>query len=163
MAILAVVETAASIFTEGQVRPKAENKAIGNARLTQQNQQVETQQVAALNDRAREARKEQGRMQVAAGESGLQLSSGSVEAQLLDSTMQQHLANERIGINADNQRQANASEADRLYSDVHMPTVIGAGLRLVSAGVTGYASGRSNTYANQAISRKAPGAAGGGT
>lgn len=160
LAVVSVISTAATIATEVQ-SAQAQNKSIGR-QLDQQQAQVETQQVSAMNDRAREARKEQGRMQVAAGESGLQLSSGSVESQLLDSAMQQKQADAAIGVNADNQRQANVSEANRLYSDVHQPSIVGAGLRLVSAGVSGYAQGASSVYANQMISKKAPGSAGGG-
>jgi hypothetical protein len=160
MAALAVASTAASIFTEVQTA-NAQNKAISNE-LQQQNQQVQTQQVAAINDRAMQARKEQGRIEVAAGESGLQLSSGSVENQLMDSAMQQKLANEAIGVNADNQRAANTAEANRYYSDVQKPSIIGAGLRLVSSGVSGYSAATSNVYMQQMISRKAAAPANGG-
>ena len=161
MAAIAVATTAASIFSEVQTAD-AQNKAIGNE-LRQQNQQVQQQETSAMNDRAREARKEQGRIEVAAGESGLQLSSGSVEMQLLNSTMQQKQFDEAVGTNADNQRQANASEASRYDSDVEKPTVVGAGLRLVSSGVNAYAGYKSNIYANPQISRRAPGSVGGGT
>ncbi|MFI4965377.1 MAG: hypothetical protein ACHP9T_08435 [Caulobacterales bacterium] len=159
LAIVGVVSTAATIATEVQTA-QAQNKAIGQ-QLNQQQTQVQEQKVAALNDRAREARKEQGRMQVAAGEAGLQLDSGSVESMLLDSAMQQKLSDASTGLNAEHQSQANVSEANHLYSDVQKPSIIGAGLRLVSSGVSGYAQGASNVYANQMISRKAVSSAGG--
>lgn len=158
LAVVAVVSTAATIATEVQTA-QAQNKAIGRE-LDQQQAQVAAQEVSALNIRAREARKEQGRMAVAAGESGLQLSSGSVETMLLDSAMQQKLADANISLNADNQRQANVSEANRLYSQVQQPSVIGAGLRLVSAGISGYAGGQSAKLASMQISRAAGSAAG---
>jgi hypothetical protein len=151
--VVAVVSTAATVATEVQ-SAQAQNKAIGQG-LNTQNAQVKGQEVSAVTDRAREARKEQGRMAVAAGESGLQLSSGSVESQLLDSAMQQKLANESIHTNADYQRQAATAQANSQYSQVQSPSIIGAGLRLVGAGVSGYAQGHTADLSKLAVSRKA--------
>jgi hypothetical protein len=159
MAVVAVVSTAASIATEVQAA-QAQNKAIGQE-LRQGQQQVDEQHVSDLNNRARQARVEQGRMAVAAGEAGLQLSSGSVENMLLDSAMQQKQANEATDLNAQNQQQNLLSEANRMYSQVQQPTVVGAGLRLVTAGVTGYAQGKSMTVQRQGISQSAARAASG--
>jgi hypothetical protein len=153
LAVVSVVSTAATIATEIQ-GAQAQNKAIAQE-LQQQNKQADAQEVAALNQRAREARKEQGRMMVAAGEAGLQLGSGSVESMLLDSAMQQKQADEGIAQNRDNLVQANTSEANRYYSAVQQPSVIGAGLRLVGAGVTGYSQGRINDLSKMTVSQKA--------
>ncbi|HEX3888495.1 MAG TPA: hypothetical protein VHW05_13440 [Phenylobacterium sp.] len=160
LAVVSVVSTAASVATEIQ-GAQAQNKAIGQ-QLQQQNQQANVQEVSSLNDRARQARVEQGRMAVAAGEAGLQLDSGSVEQMLLNSAMQQKQANEAIETNRDNQVAANTSEANRYYSSVQEPSVIGAGLRLVGAGVTGFAQGRSALLANQQISNQSGKQAAGG-
>lgn len=158
LAVVSVVSTAATIATEIS-GAQAQNKAIGEE-LQQQNKQADTQEVAALNDRAREARKEQGRMAVAAGEAGLQLDSGSVESMLLNSAMQQKQANEAIATNRDNQVEANTAEANRYYSAVQQPSVIGAGLRLVGSGITGYAQGQSAQLASMQISKAAAHAGG---
>jgi hypothetical protein len=155
MAALAVASTAVSVISEVQ-SAQAQNKAIG-AELRQGYQQVAEQQASQMNDRAREARKEHGRMMVAAGEAGLQLSSGSVEAMLLDSEMQKQLADANIRTNAEHQDQNLTGEANRMYSQVQQPSIIGAGLRLVSSGVSGYAAGRSAVLARQVISQKAAG------
>lgn len=150
---MAVVSTAASVVTEYQ-SAKNQNKAISD-QLAQGQKQVAQQESSQLNERAREARKEQGRMMVAAGEAGLQLSSGSIEAMLLDSAMQQKLADANIGQNAENQSADQTAEANRYYSQVQAPSVIGAGLRLVSSGVQGYAAGRAATIGKQAASSAA--------
>jgi hypothetical protein len=159
MAALAVASTAASVFTEVQTA-NAQNKAI-SAQLQQGQQQVADQVQAQENTRARQARVEQGRMMVAAGEAGLQLDSGSVENMMLDSQMQQLQANDAIKTNGEHQDQNLTSEANRFYSQVQTPSVIGAGLRLVSSGITGYNQGATAALQRQQISRAAGGSSGG--
>lgn len=151
MAALAVASTAASVIGETQAA-QAQNKAI-RQQLQLGEQQVATQVQAEENNRARQARVEQGRMMVAAGEAGLQLSSGSVENMLLDSQMQQLQANDAIKTNGEHQDQNLVSEANRYYSQVQQPSVIGAGLRLVSSGITAYSSASQAAPAKQVISK----------
>ncbi|WP_343698847.1 hypothetical protein [Caulobacter sp.] len=153
MATIAVVSTAAQVITEVQAA-KAQKKAI-TAQLAEAEGEIRTAETADLNDRAREARREQARIKVAAGEAGLQLGSGSLEAMLLDSVMQQELAGERTSLNAENQLHAARAEANSQYSRVSQPTLLGAGLRIAVSGVSGYAAGAGAASAKQAASSKA--------
>lgn len=138
MAVVAVVSTGAKIVGEIQ-SAKAQNKAIA-AQQVQQQAEIGAAQVAEINDRTRQARKEQGRIKVAAGEAGLQLG-GSVEGLLQDSLMQNSLANERTNQNTQSQRNASVAEANAAYSRVQAPSILGAGLRIATAGVSGFATG----------------------
>lgn len=137
---IAVAGAATSVIGEIQ-SAKIQNKAISD-QLAQQQQEILTAQTAELNERQRIARKEQARIKVAAGESGLNIS-GSIEAMLNDSLMQNSLATERTKLNAESQQRAAASEANSMYSRVQSPTVLGAGLRIATAGAQGYYSGKS--------------------
>jgi len=103
MTTLAVVGTATQVIGEIQ-SAKQQTRAIDQQLATQQ-QQIASQQVAELNDRQRQARREQARIKVAAGQAGLNIS-GSVTDLLNDSVMQNALAAERTNTNADNQQKA---------------------------------------------------------
>ncbi|QOC54136.1 virion core protein, T7 gp14 family [Caulobacter vibrioides] len=153
MAVAAVVSTATSLITEVQ-SAKAQKRAIAD-QLTNQEAEINAATTAEMNDRARAARREQARIKVAAGESGVQLGSGSMEALLLDSVTQQQLADERGSMNNDTQLRAARSEANSMYSRVSQPSLLGAGLRLGTAGVQGYASGANLQIARKGISAKA--------
>lgn len=89
MTTLAVVSTATQVIGEIQ-SAKTQTRAIDQQLATQQ-QQIASQQVAELNDRQRQARREQARIKVAAGQAGLNIS-GSVTDLLNDSVMQNALA-----------------------------------------------------------------------
>lgn len=137
---IAVAGAATSVIGEIQ-SAKIQNKAISD-QLAQQQQEILTARTAELNERQRIARKEQARIKVAAGQSGLNIS-GSIEAMLNDSLMQNALATERTNLNADSQQRAAASEANSMYSRVQSPTILGAGLRIATAGAQGYYGGKS--------------------
>lgn len=115
MTTLAVVSTATQVIGEIQAA-KTQTRSI-DQQLAQQQQQIATQQVAELNDRQRQARREQARIKVAAGQAGLNIS-GSVTDLLNDSVMQNALAAERTNLNADNQQKAAAAEANSMYSRI---------------------------------------------
>lgn len=140
MTALAVVSTGAQMVGEYQ-SAKHQISAI-DQQLAQQQQQIATAQTAELNERARIARKEQARIKVAAGQQGLNIS-GSVNAMLNDTLMQQGLAAERTKLNADNADAAAIAEANSMYSRVERPTILGAGLRLGLSAAQGYYSGQS--------------------
>ena len=136
---LALASTASSLVTEHRAA-KNQNQAIAEAFASQQKEITQTQ-TAEINERQRQARKEQARIRVAAGQAGLQLG-GSVQALLADSAMQSSLFQERVSLNADTRRDASAREANSMYSRVQAPSVLGAGLRLASAGAGGYFNGQ---------------------
>lgn len=150
MTIAAVATTAVSVVSEIQAA-KAQNKAIA-AQFEQQQKEIGQKQVAELNDRARQARKEQARIRVAAGEAGLQLG-GSIDGLLMDSLTQNSLANERINLNTETQRNASVAEANSMYSRVQQPTILGAGLRIATAGAQGYAAGKGMQAAKTTASK----------
>ncbi|MFN3558943.1 MAG: hypothetical protein ACK4UQ_06610 [Brevundimonas sp.] len=137
---LAIASTAASIVTEMK-SAKRQNKAIGEA-FTAQQAEIGRAQTAEINERQRAAQRERGRIRAAASQAGLQLGSGSIQAMLADSDMQAALSNERTSMNADTRREASAQEANSMYSRVESPSVLGAGLRLASAGANAYFSGQ---------------------
>ena len=150
MTTLAVVSTATQVIGEIQ-SAKQQTRAI-DAQLAQQQQQIQSQQTAELNDRQRQARREQARIKVAAGQAGLNIS-GSVTDLLNDSVMQNSLAAERTNINADNQQKAAVAEANSMYSRISRPTILGAGLRIAQAGVGGYYQGKGIKLSRDAASK----------
>lgn len=136
---LAIASTAAGLITEHRAA-KNQKAAITQAFESQQKEITQTQ-VADINERQRQARKEQARIRVAAGQAGLQLS-GSVQGLLTDSAMQTTLFSERTGMNADTRREASTQEANSMFSKVDDPSVLGAGLRLASAGASAFYTGQ---------------------
>lgn len=137
---LTVASTAASIVSETRAA-KAQERAIYD-QLAVAETEINDKASAEVNDRLREARREQGRIRVAAGEAGLRLS-GSVGLLLQDSLMQAGLANERTLGNREREIDAAYAEANSMLSRNERPTLLGAGLRLASAGLQGYSMGQS--------------------
>jgi hypothetical protein len=140
MVVLSVASSGASIVSQMRAA-KAQNAAI-----TQTLERTETdtrgQATAQVNERLRESRREQGRIKVAAGEAGLQLT-GSVQSLLNDSVMQTTLANERTVGNARRNLEGARAEANSAYSRVESPSALGAGLQLATAAMQGYSAGKS--------------------
>lgn len=136
---LAIASQAASLITEHRAA-KNQKQAISQAFEAQQKEITQTQ-VADINERQRQARKEQARIRVAAGQAGLQMG-GSVQALLTDSAMQTTLFSERTGMNADTRRESSAQEANSMFSRVEDPSILGAGLRLASAGASAFYQGQ---------------------
>lgn len=128
---LAVATTATSIV--GQVQAaNATNKAIAKQQKVQA-KQINDQATQEVNDRLRQARRDEARILVAAGESGLSLESGAVKALALDAEAQATLDNQTSLANRES-RQA-ASVADANAKLVSKPTALGAGLQIGLAGV----------------------------
>jgi hypothetical protein len=137
---LFIAQTAASIVTEVK-SAKANEKAI-REQLVVAEKEVNDKATAEVNDRQRAARREQARIRVAAGQGGLQLG-GSIETLLQDSLMQSGLAEERLNDNRTNELANVRSEANSMLSRIERPTILGAGLRLATAGMQGYSAGQS--------------------
>lgn len=152
MTVLAVAGTAATLVTQS-VAADAQNKAIGQQLQTSYNESAAAT-VAEENDHMRAARKEQARIKVAAGESGLQLG-GSIEQLLLDSQMQTGQANARSLSNLETANNAARAQATSMYSQVEKPSLLGAGLQLASAGVSGYSQEQSLKISRPKISKQA--------
>jgi hypothetical protein len=137
----AVVSQAVSTFATVQ-SAKSQTKAIKHQLAVRQTE-IDHAATAEMNDRLRAARREQGRIAVAAGESGLSLSSPSVEALILDSDMQAELSNDRSLANRESRRAAAGAEAQAAIPS--RPSMLGAGLQIASAAARAYASGEARS------------------
>ena len=127
---LAVATTATSVV--GQIQSaNAANKAI-KAQYKTQLKQIDQQSADEIDGRLRQMRREQGRIMVAAGESGLSTESGSVQALLSDAGMQAGLSNQTSLANRESRREA--AEAGANASMVSKPTALGAGLQIALSG-----------------------------
>ena len=123
---LAAAGTAAGVI--GQIQTaNAENAAI-KASYNTQAKQIDNQATQAIDDRLRQARRDMGRIMVAAGESGLSLDSGSVKALESDAAMQASLDNETSIANRESRKEA--ARADANSKMVTKPTLLGAGLQI---------------------------------
>ncbi len=138
MTTLAVASTAASIVS--QVQSAKRQEAAIRDQLAVSTEEINDKSTAAVNDRQRAARREQARIKVAAGQAGLQLG-GSIDMLLKDSLMQAGLDEERTNDNRASELSNVRSEANSMLSRVERPTLLGAGLQLASAGMSGYSAG----------------------
>lgn len=87
-----------------------------------------------INERLRQARREQGRIMVAAGEAGLNTASPVVQGLLTDAAMQATLANQTSLANHESRSKSITAEAQALMPS--KPTVLGAGLQLALSGAS---------------------------
>lgn len=134
-AVLVAAGTAAVGVIEQNQAAKATNKAL-NAQNTERKHEIDQAATSEINDRLREMRREQARILVAAGESGLSLGSGSVEALLLDSQQQAELANDTSLANRESRKLASDTETQsKLQAKT---TLLGAGLKIGLAGAGAY-------------------------
>jgi hypothetical protein len=140
MTIMAVASTAAGIV--GQVQSAKSQTAAIQAQATQAATEAASKASGETNDRLREARREQSRIKVAAGEAGLQLG-GSIDLLLRDSQLQSSMAAGRIQDNQGRENGATSAEANSMLSRVTSPTLLGAGLQIAGAGIQGYGAGQS--------------------
>lgn len=138
MAAVAVASTAAGIVS--QVKAAKVQEAAIREQLSAAQEQNTDKASDEINERLREARREQGRIKVAAGEAGLQLT-GSIDTLLRDGLMQANLAEQATIDNRDRANEGVYREAASMMSQVEKPTVLGAGLQLATAGMQGYSSG----------------------
>lgn len=140
MTTLAIASTAAGIVS--QVQSAKRQEAAIRDQLVVAEAEINDKASGEINDRLREARREQARIKVAAGEAGLKLG-GSIDLLLQDSMMQAGLSNERTLGNRERETANARAEANSMLSRVERPTLLGAGLQLATAGMNGYASGTS--------------------
>ncbi|WAC60787.1 virion core protein, T7 gp14 family [Brevundimonas sp. SL130] len=146
MAALAVATTAGGIVA--QVRSAKKQEAAIREQLAVSQTEIDNKATAEINDRQRAARREQARIKVAAGQAGLQLG-GSIDSLLQDSLMQAGLSEERTLDNRATEQRGVTAEANSMLSRVERPTIVGAALQLGSAGMNGYAQGKSLQIARQ--------------
>jgi cell division protein FtsL len=134
---LAVATTAVSVV--GQIQQANQANAAIKAQLKVEDKQIDQKATQEIDNRLREARRDMGRIMVAAGESGLSLESGSVKALEEDAAMQASLDNEQSLANRESRKEA--ARADANSKMVSKPTVLGAGLQIAAAGLSAAQSG----------------------
>lgn len=132
-----VAGEAASIAAEIK-GAKAQTKAIKEQAAVAR-EETRAEATAELFDNMRAARREAGRTRATAGEAGLDLGSGSVEALLMDSAMQSELKNDRTIANMESRHNSNVAEANSMLSRIQKPTALGAGLRIAATGAKAFA------------------------
>lgn len=127
---LAVATTAVSVV--GQIQSANKANARIQAEHDAKQHEVDLQTSEQISSRLREARREQGRIMVAAGESGLNTASPVVQGLLTDASMQATLANQESLANRASRKREITAEADA--DMVTKPTMLGAGLQIALAG-----------------------------
>lgn len=140
LAATAVLGTAANTVAQIQ-QAKANNKALEQQSI-QQAEEIKDQSEQKMLDRARAARRERADARVAGSESGINLGSGTFEALLADSLMQQ--ANDNA-VTSKNQRLSQKARVAQTRSNMAAngsPSILGAGLQIGAAGVQGYYQGK---------------------
>ncbi|WP_109798678.1 virion core protein, T7 gp14 family [Novosphingobium meiothermophilum] len=125
-AIIAGATSAVQIISQNKAAT-ATNKALQAANV-ERKKQIDQATTAEINNRLREMRREQSRIQVAAGEAGLSLSSGSIETLLMDSAMQAELSNKTSLANRESRRAA--SDAETASKFISTPSTLTAGLMI---------------------------------
>lgn len=106
------------------------NKASARLQAQHDAKQKELDQATSqeINDRLRQARREQGRIMVAAGESGINTASPVIQGLLTDSAMQATLSNQTSLANREARSRSITAEANAMMPS--KPTVLGAGLQI---------------------------------
>ena len=138
--VLTVATTATTAFTTIKNAKTQEAQLKLNSEI--QEGQIDDAASQTANEESRRARREQARLRVAAGGSGLSLTSKSVAAQLLDS-IKQSKNNQTVNQRNRNTRQTTRqAETSSLLNSVSRPSLLQAGLQIGSAGFSaGVASG----------------------
>jgi hypothetical protein len=128
---IAVATTAVSVV--GQIQSANAANAAIKAQAKVEEKQIDQQATQDIDNRLRQARRDMGRIMVAAGESGLNLESGSVKALEEDAAMQASLDNEQSLATKEAKKQAVVADANSKM--VSKPTILGAGLQIGLAGL----------------------------
>lgn len=128
---IALATAGAAVSVVGQIQSANAANAQVRAQLAVQTKQIDQSATAEIDNRLREARRDMGRIMVAAGESGLSTESGSVQALVNDAGMQASLANEQSLANRESRKQAAVANANAEMKA--KPTLLGAGLQIAVA------------------------------
>lgn len=139
--------SAVTIASQAATAISAAKAAKRQTKAIRQQMQVAAEETkreasADLFDQMRATRREQGRIRTAAGEAGLSLTSGSVEAMLMDSAMQGELRGDRTIANMEARHRANTAEGESMLSQVQKPTLLGAGLQIAGSALQGYSTAK---------------------
>ena len=136
MAAVAVVSKASGLHAQ---RKAADHQISSiNAQHDQRQEEIADAASTDMGLRAREGRKERGRIMVAAGESGLM--GNTFESSLFTSFLQQEMDISTRKDDQDNQSKSAKMEANNALSRVKKPSGLSAGLQIISAGANSYMS-----------------------
>jgi hypothetical protein len=135
---IAIAAATTAVSVVGQIQAANHANAQMKAQLAVEDKQINQAAAQEIDNRLRQARREMGRIMVAAGESGLSLDSGSVKALEEDAGMQASLANEQSLANRESRLDAAAAQANS--QAVSKPTLLGAGLQIVLSGASAAAN-----------------------
>jgi hypothetical protein len=129
---IAIATATTAVSVVGQIQSANNEAARIKAEHDAKQHEADLQTTEQIDTRLREARREQGRIMVAAGESGLNTSSPVVQGLLNDASMQATLANEESLANRASRRRAITAEANAAMPT--KPTLLGAGLQIALSG-----------------------------
>lgn len=129
---VAIAAAGTAISVVGQIQSANAANAQIKAQEKLQEKQIDQQTSQEITDRLRQARRDMGRIMVAAGESGLSLESGSVKALENDAAMQASLADETSLANRESRKEAARTAANAEM--VSKPTLLGAGIQIALSG-----------------------------
>lgn len=130
---LAITTAATAVSVVGQIQSANSAAAQIQAQHDTKQHEVDLATSHQINERLRQARREQGRILVASGEAGLNTSSPVVQGLLTDAAMQATLSNQTSLANREARREAITAEANALMPT--KPTLLGAGLQIGLSGL----------------------------
>ena len=129
---IAIAAAATAVSVVGQIQSANNETARIQAQHDAKQKEIDQKAAAEISARLREARREQGRIMVAAGESGLNTASPVVQGLLTDASMQATLSNQESLANRASRKRATTAEANALVPS--RPTLLGAGLQIALSG-----------------------------
>lgn len=136
LAVTSIVSTVLS--TAMQAKQASDEQEAINKSADARAEQISDEKAQEGSELAREARRQRARIRVAAGESGLAIGSGSVEAALMDSLHNQDQNIGTVGANLGAALRGNESERQSSLARVSQPNYAAAGLQIAQAGYNGY-------------------------
>jgi hypothetical protein len=131
---VALATATAAVSVVGQIQSANNAAKAIEAQYEQRKEQIDEKTSAEISDRLRQARREQGRIMVAAGESGVNTASPVIQGLLTDASMQATLSNQRSLANRESAREAARAEANAMMPS--QPTLLGAGLQIALSGAS---------------------------
>lgn len=130
---IAIAAAGTAVSVVGQIQSANKEAARIQAEHDVKQHEVDLQTSEQISARLREARREQGRIMVAAGESGLNTSSPVIEGLLQDAGMQATLSNQESLANRESRKRSITAEANAAMPT--KPTLLGAGLQIAVSGL----------------------------
>jgi len=145
--VLAVAAISAVTTTVGVVeQAHAAHVQRHNLKIQQQQKsdQIKQRATADLFDVTRAAQRERARIRTASAQSGLNISSNSIESLLLNSQFQEGLNKSRILKNAENSQAASTTSTNVALSRLPNTSALSAGLKIVGNTASTYIKAQHN-------------------